>query len=135
MESSRERPPPCRVVGVAVQPAKWRKHFNDTLLRKAKAAGFELRLIDPEAGLEEQGPFDAVLQKLRRPGGRWPDAAECAPPRTATAARAAAWPHAFRWRSAAHCHCYRQRGCVAQRPTASPPAPLRRVGAAAGAVR
>lgn len=56
-------------MGLAVKPEKWAKHVGQALQAKALAAGFRLKLLDPDRPLEEQGPLDAVLQKLRRPGG------------------------------------------------------------------
>lgn len=56
------------VVGVALKRAKRYKHFNQELLEKAAQNGIELRFVDKDVPLEEQGPFAAILQKVRKPG-------------------------------------------------------------------
>ena len=58
-----------RVVGLAVKKEKWHKHISQTLLEKARVAGFTLKQLDQDVPLEEQGRLDALLQKLRKPGG------------------------------------------------------------------
>ncbi len=58
---------PC-VVGVALKRAKRHKHFNQKLLEMAAQNGIELRFVDKDVPLEEQGPFAAILQKVRKPG-------------------------------------------------------------------
>ncbi|KAL4446825.1 hypothetical protein ABPG77_008069 [Micractinium sp. CCAP 211/92] len=57
---------PC-VVGVALKRAKRHKHFNQKLLEMAAQNGIELRFVDKDVPLEEQGPFAAILQKVRKP--------------------------------------------------------------------
>jgi hypothetical protein len=59
-----------RVIGLALKNEKWDKHINQSLLNKAREAGFLLKKVDHTIPLEEQGRLDAVLQKLRRPGRR-----------------------------------------------------------------
>ena len=57
-----------RVIGLALKEEKHRRHISQALLDKARAAGFQLKVLDPRVPLEQQGPLDAVLQKLRQPG-------------------------------------------------------------------
>lgn len=59
--------PPC-VVGLALKKDKRKKHISDKLVRMAAEEGIRLRFIDKELPLEEQGPFTAILQKVRKPG-------------------------------------------------------------------
>lgn len=54
-----------RVVGFAISPEKAKKHLSAELLEKAQQANIELRAIDPERPVAEQGPFDLILQKCR----------------------------------------------------------------------
>ncbi len=49
-------------------PAVRKKHISDKLVAAAAEAGISLRFIDKEQPLEAQGPFDAILQKVRKPG-------------------------------------------------------------------
>lgn len=60
--------PATRVVGLALKRDKRKKHISDKLLSAAAEAGIELRFIDKEVPLEGQGPFAAILQKVRKPG-------------------------------------------------------------------
>lgn len=55
-------------VGVALKKEKARKHIRDELLSCAERNGIKIVVIDEFRPLEEQGPFDAILQKIRRPG-------------------------------------------------------------------
>ncbi|KAL4856048.1 60S ribosomal protein L35a-3 [Chlorella vulgaris] len=64
--------PAMRVVGLALKREKRKKHISDKLLSAAAEAGIELRFIDKEVPLEGQGPFAAILQKVRKP--EWEDA-------------------------------------------------------------
>ena len=63
-----EEDPARRVVGLALKADKARKHLTQELVDRAAAAGLELRLVDCARPLEEQGPFDVLLQKLRDSG-------------------------------------------------------------------
>jgi len=56
-------------VGVALKKEKARKHIREELLSCAERNGIKVVLIDEFRPLEEQGPFDAILQKIRRRGG------------------------------------------------------------------
>ena len=56
------------VVGIALKKEKRKKHIGDRLVAQAAEAGIELRFIDKERPLEEQGPFHVILQKVRKPG-------------------------------------------------------------------
>lgn len=49
-------------------PAARKKHISDKLVAAAAEAGIRLRFIDKEQPLEAQGPFAAILQKVRKPG-------------------------------------------------------------------
>eukprot|EP00890_Picochlorum_soloecismus_P001327 jgi/Picsp_1/2195/NSC_05659-R1_protein len=53
-------------VGVALKKEKARKHVRDELLSCAERNGIKIVVIDEFRPLEEQGPFDAILQKIRR---------------------------------------------------------------------
>jgi hypothetical protein len=55
-------------VGLALKKDKRKKHISDKLVRMAAEEGITLRFIDKEQPLEEQGPFAAILQKVRKPG-------------------------------------------------------------------
>jgi len=57
-----------RVVGVALKREKRKKHISDKLIRQAAEAGVTLRFVDKDVPLEQQGPFVAILQKVRKPG-------------------------------------------------------------------
>lgn len=63
-----QRPRPAAVVGLALKKEKRKKHISDRLVALAAEAGIELRFVDKEAPLEAQGPFAAILQKVRKPG-------------------------------------------------------------------
>lgn len=56
------------VVGLALKREKRKKHISDKLVQEAANAGITLKFIDKELPLEEQGPFTAILQKVRKPG-------------------------------------------------------------------
>ena len=65
--------PPCRppvIVGIALKREKRRKHISDRLVAEAAEAGVELRFVEKDVPLEQQGPFHAILQKVRKPGER-----------------------------------------------------------------
>lgn len=66
---------PAAIVGIALKREKRRKHISDRLVALAAEAGVELRFVDKEVPLEQQGPFHAILQKVRKPG----EAAAAAP--------------------------------------------------------
>lgn len=53
---------------LAAQTARRKKHISDKLVAAAAEAGIALRFIDKEQPLEAQGPFVAILQKVRKPG-------------------------------------------------------------------
>lgn len=59
---------PLRVVGYAVKREKAEKHVSAELIERASEAGIEIRVVDPEQPLEQQGPFDVLLQKIRLDG-------------------------------------------------------------------
>ena len=59
---------PLRVVGYAVKREKAEKHVSADLIERASEAGIEIRVVDPELPLEQQGPFDVLLQKIRLDG-------------------------------------------------------------------
>ena len=69
-----QRPRPAAVVGLALKKEKRKKHISDRLVALAAEAGIELRFVDKEAPLEAQGPFAAILQKVRKPGEAPPPA-------------------------------------------------------------
>lgn len=54
-------------VGFALKKEKAGKHIRDELIECAKSRGIEIIVIDETLPLEEQGPFDVILQKIRRP--------------------------------------------------------------------
>ena len=54
-------------VGFALKKEKAQKHIRKELVECAKSRGIEIVLIDECLPLEDQGPFDAILQKIRRP--------------------------------------------------------------------
>lgn len=56
------------VVGIALKKEKRKKHISDKLVTKAAEAGITIRFVDKERELEAQGPFVAILQKVRKPG-------------------------------------------------------------------
>ena len=62
--------PQMAVVGIALKKDKRRKHISDRLVKQAAEAGVELRFVDKEVPLDRQGPFVAILQKVRKPGER-----------------------------------------------------------------
>ena len=59
---------PSVVVGLALKKEKRKKHISDKLVALAAEAGIALKFIDKELPLEQQGPFVAILQKVRKPG-------------------------------------------------------------------
>ena len=59
-----EERPARRVIGLALKAEKAQKHVSQALVDRAAAAGLELRLVDSARPLEEQGPFDVLLQKI-----------------------------------------------------------------------
>ncbi|KAI8102202.1 hypothetical protein M9435_005808 [Picochlorum sp. BPE23] len=65
-EGGADRTTPFRV-GFALKKEKARKHIRDELIECAKSRGIEIVVIDETLPLEEQGPFDVILQKIRRP--------------------------------------------------------------------
>ena len=62
-----EKGRPLRV-GMALKKEKSKKHITETLVKKAAESNIELVPIDEEKSLEKQGPFDIILQKIRRQG-------------------------------------------------------------------
>ena len=58
-------------VGMALKKDKRHKHLTEKLMAAAAAAKIELVPIDEERSLEQQGPFDIILQKIRRQGMYW----------------------------------------------------------------
>ena len=64
--SGREGCPTFRV-GFALKKEKAQKHIRKELVECAKSRGIEIVLIDEYVPLEDQGHFDAILQKIRRP--------------------------------------------------------------------
>ncbi|CAL5227409.1 g10367 [Coccomyxa viridis] len=54
------------VVGIALLPAKAKKHLGPKLIEKAAEMGIEIRPVHVGRPLEEQGPFDVLLHKVRR---------------------------------------------------------------------
>ena len=56
------------VVGLALKKEKRKKHISDKLVQQAAGAGITMSFIDKEVPLEQQGPFTAILQKVRKPG-------------------------------------------------------------------
>lgn len=54
-------------VGFALKKEKAQKHIRRELVECAKTRGIDIVLIDECVPLEDQGPFDAILQKIRRP--------------------------------------------------------------------
>jgi inositol-1,3,4-trisphosphate 5/6-kinase/inositol-tetrakisphosphate 1-kinase len=76
-------------VGFALKKEKARKHVREELLEAARERGIEIVVIDETRSLEEQGPFDVILQKIRKPEfereledyqARHPDVHLCDPP-------------------------------------------------------
>ncbi|BDA40908.1 Inositol-tetrakisphosphate 1-kinase 5 [Coccomyxa sp. Obi] len=57
---------PRRVVGIALLPAKARKHLGPKLIETASQMGIDIRPIHVGKPLKEQGPFDILLHKIRR---------------------------------------------------------------------
>ncbi|KAK9868299.1 hypothetical protein WJX84_009842 [Apatococcus fuscideae] len=53
-------------VGIALLPSKAKKHLKGSLLARAANAGIQIKVVDPDQPLEEQGPFDVVLHKVNR---------------------------------------------------------------------
>ncbi|KAK9841570.1 hypothetical protein WJX74_008089 [Apatococcus lobatus] len=53
-------------VGIALLPSKAKKHLKGSLLARAANAGINIKVVDPDQPLEEQGPFDVVLHKVNR---------------------------------------------------------------------
>jgi hypothetical protein len=54
-------------VGFALRKEKARKHVRAELVEEARARGIHIVVIDEALPLEQQGPFDVILQKIRRP--------------------------------------------------------------------
>lgn len=52
--------------GFALRKEKARKHVRAELVEEARSRGIEIVVIDENRPLEEQGPFDVILQKIRR---------------------------------------------------------------------
>lgn len=86
-------PPQRRLlrVGFALKKDKARKHIRSELIECAKNRGIEIVVIDEFSPLEDQGPFDAILQKIRRPeferhleqyAAMHPDVKVCDPPKS-----------------------------------------------------
>ena len=59
------------------------KHLTAGLLQHASSAGIEIRAIDPERPVAEQGPFDLILQKCRDAGLRLQTPPSTCPPLSA----------------------------------------------------
>lgn len=84
-------PPGLRFrVGFALKKEKARKHIRKELVECAKSRGIEIVVIDEWIPLEDQGHFDVILQKIRRPeferaleayAARHPETHVCDPPR------------------------------------------------------
>ena len=53
-------------VGFALRKEKARKHVRAELIEEAQARGITIIMIDEHLPLEAQGPFDVILQKIRR---------------------------------------------------------------------
>jgi hypothetical protein len=53
-------------VGFALRKEKARKHVRAELIEEARKRGIEIIVIDEYLPLEAQGPFDVILQKIRR---------------------------------------------------------------------
>lgn len=53
-------------VGFALRKEKARKHVRAELVEAAEARGITIIVIDEHSPLEAQGPFDVILQKIRR---------------------------------------------------------------------
>lgn len=64
--AEREGVPMFRV-GFALKKEKAQKHIRRELVECAKSRGIEIVLIDECTPLEQQGHFDAILQKIRHP--------------------------------------------------------------------
>lgn len=64
-----DAPAPC-VIGIALKVEKFAKHISSRLIELAAQQGIALKQLDVERPLEEQGPFHAILQKIRTPGVR-----------------------------------------------------------------
>ncbi len=56
------------IVGIAIKHDKARKHINEKLIDRASGVDIAIRIIDDRRPLEKQGPFDVILQKIRRKG-------------------------------------------------------------------
>lgn len=56
------------VVGMALKKDKASKHISQKLIQVAARRGIDIRAIDEACPLETQGPFDVILQKIRRRG-------------------------------------------------------------------
>jgi len=67
-EDSATTPFPVRVarVGFALRKEKAAKHVRPELVEEARTRGIEIVVIDEGRPLEQQGPFDVILQKIRR---------------------------------------------------------------------
>lgn len=50
-------------------PAQVSRYLTPSMLAVAAGAGLELCLVDPAEPLELQGPFDAIIHKLRPDAG------------------------------------------------------------------
>jgi len=53
-------------VGFALRKEKAAKHVRTELVEEGRARGIEIVVIDEGRPLEQQGPFDVILQKIRR---------------------------------------------------------------------
>ena len=67
------RPPrrhaPVSPISLSLSPTpQSAKHLRPGLLAAAARAGFDLVPVSAAAPLAEQGPFDALLHKIRTPG-------------------------------------------------------------------
>lgn len=71
--------PPKIAVGIALKREKRKKHISDKLVALAAEAGVELRFVEKDVPLEQQGPFVAIFQKVRKPGERAATATACLP--------------------------------------------------------
>lgn len=53
-------------MGFALRKEKAAKHVRPELVEEARTRGIEIVVIDEGRPLEQQGPFDVILQKIRR---------------------------------------------------------------------
>ena len=56
------------IVGFALKAEKASKHVSQHLIDHAAEHGIQIKIICIDRPLEDQGPFNAILQKIRRRG-------------------------------------------------------------------